>query len=42
MEQPDWCDYPDATAPFWGCWSLLEGMVESKEYCNKCELYKNK
>ena len=42
IKQPEWCDYPDAAVPFWGCWSLLTEMVESEGYCKKCELYKKK
>ena len=42
IKQPEWCCYPEADEPFWGCWSLLDGMVTSEEYCKKCEYYKRK
>ena len=41
-KQPEWCNYPDATVPFWGCCSLLAGRVENEGYCKKCERYKKK
>ena len=40
MEQPKWCDYPDATRPFFGCWSLLDGLVKEESYCKDCDCYK--
>ena len=40
--QPDWCAYPDATQPMFGCWSLLGGIVTGEDYCKKCELYIHK
>lgn len=42
IKQPEWCNYPDAAVPLWGCWSLLSGMVKSEKYCKKCERYKKK
>lgn len=42
MKQPDWCCYPDAEEPLFGCWSLRAGYVTSKEYCKKCDCYKHK
>lgn len=41
-EQPEWCKYPEANAPLWGCWSLLGGYVLNEDYCKNCECYKNK
>lgn len=38
-KQPDWCDYPEADQPFFGCWSLLDGMVTDENYCKECECY---
>ena len=40
MEQPNYCDYPDATSYPFGCWSLIFGLVTGEEYCKNCELYK--
>ena len=39
-KQPSWCDYPEADTPFWGCWSLLDGLVKDIDYCKGCEFYK--
>ena len=38
---PEWCTYPDADRPVWGCDSLLFGLVTSKEYCKNCEMNKD-
>ena len=40
MEQPKWCNYPDATTPTLGCWSLLDGLVKDESYCKDCDRYK--
>jgi hypothetical protein len=42
IKQPEWCDYTNATEPVWGCWSLLNGNVSSKDECIKynCECCK--
>ena len=42
IKQPEWCGYPEAIMYHWGCWSLLNGMVTSEEYCKNCDCYKNK
>ena len=42
MEQPEWCSYPDASVPMWGCWSLWFGMVTGEEFCKDCECYRKK
>ena len=39
MEQPKWCNYPDATTPALGCWSLLDGLVKDEHYCYFDDLY---
>ena len=41
-EQPEWCGYPDASRPTWGCWSLLAGYVKDEDFCKKCDAYKGK
>ena len=40
-EQPEWCTYPDASKPFWGCWSLLDGKVKNEDFCRTCECHKH-
>lgn len=40
-KQPEWCTYPDASKPFWGCWSLLDGKVKDENFCLTCECHKN-
>ena len=40
MEQPKWCNYPDATRPIFGCWSLFGGLVKDESYCKDCDCYK--
>ena len=42
IEQPKWCNYPDATRPFLGCWSLLDGLVKNEDFCKNCDCYKPK
>ena len=41
--QPDWCEYPDATAGAMGCWGLVLGRVrdQGKAYCAQCECNKD-
>jgi hypothetical protein len=38
--QPPWCTYPQAVYGLMGCWSLVGFMVTGKEYCLKCDCYK--
>jgi hypothetical protein len=40
VSQPEWCTYPDAAMPVFGCWSLLNGRVTGEDFCKSCELYK--
>lgn len=40
VNQPEWCTYPDAAKPVWGCWSLLNGRVTGEEFCKGCEMHK--
>ena len=40
IEQPSWCDYPDAEDQFIGCWSLQFGMVKDESYCKECDCYR--
>lgn len=40
MKKPKWCNYPDATTPTLGCWSLLDGLVKDESYCKDCDCYK--
>jgi len=40
LVQPEWCTYPDAAMPVWGCWSLLNGRVTGEDFCKGCEMYK--
>ena len=42
IEQPKWCNYPDATRPCLGCWSLLDGLVKNEDFCKHCDCYKPK
>ena len=39
-KQPEWCNYPDVTRPFWGCNSLTAGLVTGENYCKDCDDYK--
>ena len=38
--QPEWCEYPDAATPVWGCWSLLNGRATGEDFCKVCEMHK--
>lgn len=38
--QPEWCQYPDATAGQMGCFSLMWHLVKDKNYCKNCECSK--
>lgn len=40
-KQPEWCTYPEANKPLWGCWSLLGGKVKDENFCLTCECHKN-
>lgn len=40
VSQPEWCTYPDAAIPVFGCWSLLNGRVTGEDFCKGCELRK--
>ena len=40
IEQPSWCNYPEADKPLSGCWSLWFGKVKDEDYCKDCECYK--
>ena len=42
IEQPSWCDYPDAEDQFIGCWSLQFGMVKDESYCKECDCYRKR
>ena len=42
IKQPDWCDNPDATVPFWGCCSLNARLVKDEDYCKDCDCYRRK
>lgn len=43
--QPEWCSYPDALMPMFGCWSLMDLRPNGKrcqisnEFCKNCESY---
>ena len=39
IEQPAWCNYPDATTHIWGCSSLLNGLVTGEGFCKNCDCY---
>lgn len=36
---PSWCTYPDANFGEIGCYSLIYGMIESKEHCKECDCF---
>lgn len=36
---PTWCNYPDANFGVIGCYSLIYGIIESKEYCKECDCF---
>ena len=38
--QPVWCQYPDALNAEMGCWSLVYRTGVNKDYCKKCDLFK--
>lgn len=38
-EQPDWCDHEDAVLPFYGCWSLTSGFIQSERNCQSCSCW---
>ena len=38
-KQPEWCTYPDAGVPGWGCYSLWFGKVTGEDYCKECDAY---
>lgn len=38
--QPSWCAYPEAICGIMGCWSLMDFMVTGRDYCKKCDCYK--
>lgn len=40
LVQPEWCEYPDAAMPVFGCWSLLNGRVTGEDFCKGCEMHK--
>lgn len=40
-KQPEWCTYPGADAPVWGCWSLLRNNVKNEDFCRTCECHKH-
>lgn len=40
-KQPEWCTYPEANKPLWGCWSLFGGKVKDENFCLTCECHKN-
>lgn len=39
--QPDWCEYPDATAGLMGCWSLMSMLIKNRDCCKNCECCKD-
>ena len=41
--QPDWCGYPDALMPNFGCWSLvmLPIRIKTESDCKDCEFYRS-
>jgi hypothetical protein len=39
LTKPEWCDYPDAEVPGWGCYSLWFGKVTGEDYCKDCECH---
>ena len=42
-QQPKWCGYSGGLDGEYGCWSLLiPGRVTSIEFCNECELCRNR
>jgi len=50
-KQPDWCTYPDAMDPKFGCWSLVGNWEEElgfkspekidRSFCDGCEYYRS-
>ena len=40
--QPDWCGYPDALMPRYGCFSLvmLPIRIKTENDCKNCEYYR--
>jgi len=36
---PTWCSYVGANLSGIGCWSLIYGYIDSKEYCKDCECF---
>lgn len=40
-KQPDWCHYPEALMPLFGCWSLLgdRGKI-NLGFCKDCHEFK--
>lgn len=36
---PTWCNYPDANHGLVGCWSLVGGLITSKEHCKNCDCF---